>query len=284
MRTNPTDLWTSGMQDYFQHIKALRKEHGVVSPGKPKMSSSSHNSSSNSALLSSSFAGTSSTKDKNSSSSQAKSVSFAPSVGIKVGAGAATGFSFGGSSANEGGGGGSDFNFGGSAGDSSSSSSAAAKTTTTSSSSSSSSGAVATPQAQGSASSGTKFVVKRLRRYRKESTGENGKKLEAQWVELGLNANARLVAAEGKAKAVIEVRDSTREDKKYLINCSPHDGILKGIAKAGKKSIKMQLLEMMDVYDGATSTKTPTLNLYIFSFDGPGKRDAFEAELRRICS
>ena len=123
-----------------------------------------------------------------------------------------------------------------------------------------------------------------MRRYRKESTGDNGEKVEAQWVDLGLNANARLVPAEGKAKAVIEARDSTREDKKYLINCSPHDGILNGITKAGKKSLKLQLLEMMDVYDGANVTKKPTLNLYIFSFDGPGKRDAFEAELRKICS
>ena len=78
------------MQDYFKHIKELRKEHGVVSPRKA-------------ALASSDIASTASSKSSLSGSNAlaskpTKSVSFAPSVGIKVGSGAATGFSFDGAS------------------------------------------------------------------------------------------------------------------------------------------------------------------------------------------
>lgn len=261
MGTNPASLWTSGLQDYFKHIRELRTEHGVASPRKAALAPS---------------------KDTSSSlPKKSKSVSFAPSVGTKMGNGAPGTFSFGGASVSTIGGGGSGFD---------SDSKKAGKVSSSSTSSSSSfpsTSSQSDTSAQGTApssSSGSNYVVKRLRRYRKEGTGPNGEKIEAQWVELGVNAAARLVPADGKAKAVIEARDTSREDKKYLINCSPHDGILNGIQKVGKKSVKLQLLELMDVYDGAESKKTPTLNLYIFSFDGPGKRDAFEAELKRICA
>ena len=126
-------------------------------------------------------------------------------------------------------------------------------------------------------------MLKKLRRFRAASKGENGETLEAQWVDLGVNVDARLVPAKGKVKAVIEARDSTPPERKYLINCNPHDGLTAQLLKQGKKSLRVTLLEQVDEYDGAEKKKVTKLNMYMMTFTSAASRDSYESTLRSFC-